>query len=173
MSKHVKHNMLNHLTWQQRKEIADRISAIRNSTHRQILELVFINEMSTAEVTAFCAKSGILKVDNTPYSRRMILNIITKYVPEYRNTARPHGKATEKRADHARIRDHAEKKACAFCGSTEQLELHHMIPLFLGGTNDTANLVWLCAPCHAVVTNYQREHFKNEWYAESEVCANV
>ena len=33
-------------------------------------------------------------------------------------------------------------KKCGKCGSTENLELHHMIPMSLGGTNDENNLIW-------------------------------
>ena len=44
---------------------------------------------------------------------------------------------------------------CGKCGSTENLELHHMIPASLGGTNDENNLIWLCNKCHKKVTQYQ------------------
>ena len=157
-----KHNMLRHISWTRRAEIARNIEKMPIGTKRTVLECIFIHEMNSTE-TAEC--SGV--------SKRRVQQIAVEFVPEYALKARPAGKHSKKRADHARIRDHAEKKPCAFCGRTEQLELHHMIPLFLGGTDDAANLVWLCEPCHAVVTSYQREHFKNEWYAESEVCANV
>lgn len=46
-------------------------------------------------------------------------------------------------------------KKCGKCGSTENLELHHMIPMSLGGTNDENNLIWLCNKCHGKVTQYQ------------------
>lgn len=173
MSKHVKHNMLKHIPWERRAEIAAEIGAMPDTLDRKILALVFIDGLSTAEVVRYCEENTVISRNHSPVSRRRVQQICVKYVPEYALKARPAGKYSKKRADHARIRDHAEKKVCAFCGRTEQLELHHMIPLFLGGTDDAANLVWLCTPCHAVVTSYQREHFKNEWYAESEVCANV
>jgi 5-methylcytosine-specific restriction endonuclease McrA len=38
--------------------------------------------------------------------------------------------------------------ACTECGSTRELEVHHLRPLRLGGTDDLENLVTLCAVCH-------------------------
>ena len=38
---------------------------------------------------------------------------------------------------------------CAACGQwVERLELDHVTPRFAGGAHDTANLQWLCSPCH-------------------------
>jgi len=31
-------------------------------------------------------------------------------------------------------------------------EVHHILPLSRGGTNDTANLMALCKPCHSSIT---------------------
>lgn len=42
---------------------------------------------------------------------------------------------------------------CAICGlkDKECAELHHIIPLGMGGRNDIDNLVCLCANCHRKV----------------------
>lgn len=37
---------------------------------------------------------------------------------------------------------------CANCRDTESLEIHHVVPLSLGGTNEITNLVPLCHRCH-------------------------
>lgn len=37
---------------------------------------------------------------------------------------------------------------CANCRSGEYLEIHHIVPIALGGTNLLGNLVKLCAECH-------------------------
>lgn len=37
---------------------------------------------------------------------------------------------------------------CANCGDEEPLEVHHIIPLLMGGTNTLANLITLCRFCH-------------------------
>ena len=34
---------------------------------------------------------------------------------------------------------------CALCGSTDNLEHHHVLPRSLGGTDDEDNLLTLCA----------------------------
>ncbi len=38
---------------------------------------------------------------------------------------------------------------CVICGVSEGLHVHHLIPRHLGGTDEPANLITLCAACHA------------------------
>ena len=42
---------------------------------------------------------------------------------------------------------------CVLCGSTENLEHHHVIPLSLGGSNEEDNIITLCAKHHVQVHN--------------------
>jgi hypothetical protein len=37
---------------------------------------------------------------------------------------------------------------CRLCGSTEDLEVHHMQALVYGGKSEEKNLITLCAECH-------------------------
>lgn len=37
---------------------------------------------------------------------------------------------------------------CVYCGSTETLEIDHVIPVCQGGTNDIENLVTACRHCN-------------------------
>lgn len=37
---------------------------------------------------------------------------------------------------------------CANCGSGENIEYHHIVPIFLGGTNKISNIIPLCHKCH-------------------------
>lgn len=46
-----------------------------------------------------------------------------------------------------RIKINGPKK-CARCWSTERLEREHIVPLYKGGKDETANLQWLCEKCH-------------------------
>jgi hypothetical protein len=46
---------------------------------------------------------------------------------------------------------------CQNCGTSESLELHHIIPLMDGGTNEPWNLMTLCESCH----------HKAEWFTRS------
>lgn len=40
---------------------------------------------------------------------------------------------------------------CAFCGETDDLETHHIIPRKFGGTDDDVNLLRVCGHCHKVL----------------------
>lgn len=40
---------------------------------------------------------------------------------------------------------------CANCGSTLDVEYHHVVPLRVGGTNRLTNIVPLCYVCHKIV----------------------
>lgn len=40
------------------------------------------------------------------------------------------------------------EKVCVNCGSREEIEMHHIVPLSMGGTNNEGNLVYLCRECH-------------------------
>lgn len=37
---------------------------------------------------------------------------------------------------------------CCNCGSKEELEYHHVVPVSLGGKDINSNMVCLCYPCH-------------------------
>ena len=41
---------------------------------------------------------------------------------------------------------------CYICGDKScALEVHHVVPVFLGGSNDDTNLVSLCHGCHLAI----------------------
>lgn len=40
---------------------------------------------------------------------------------------------------------------CANCGATEDLHVHHIVPLVVGGSNRRSNLCVLCGECHGLV----------------------
>lgn len=42
---------------------------------------------------------------------------------------------------------------CINCGATENLELHHVVPLALGGNDIESNKVYLCIKCHNLIHN--------------------
>lgn len=48
--------------------------------------------------------------------------------------------------------------ACANCGSTDRLEIHHIVPLQRGGKNVQGNVVRLCWRCHRAA--HDRKHQK-------------
>lgn len=45
--------------------------------------------------------------------------------------------------------DKTLSKECGNCGSKDDLEIHHIVPLAFGGTNRLSNLVRLCSSCHS------------------------
>lgn len=46
---------------------------------------------------------------------------------------------------------HVKSGQCVCCGSVGRLEVHHIRPVALGGTDDMHNLIGLCASCHKAI----------------------
>lgn len=44
---------------------------------------------------------------------------------------------------------------CVNCGSGENVQYHHIVPICVGGTNNMANIVPLCERCHLAVHNFK------------------
>lgn len=123
---------------------------------KHILELAFIQDMNAAQIARL--KDPIIiglgnRNNGKPLTSEWIWKICIKYVPEA-NKAKPDKK--RRKGDKQRIELLNDRKAgklrkprvCCTCGSTEKTELHHIIPLAQGGTNDYFNLVYLCHDCH-------------------------
>lgn len=51
---------------------------------------------------------------------------------------------------------------CINCGKLEDLHLHHIIPISIGGTNKLSNVVILCSKCHGKLHGIK-------WYNHSEL----
>lgn len=66
--------------------------------------------------------------------------------------------ARNKDAEHVRTiarykKEHPmDEQKCASCGSIGKLELDHIVPYTIGGTDDESNLQWLCHSCHVAKT---------------------
>jgi hypothetical protein len=45
---------------------------------------------------------------------------------------------------------------CSKCGEISAIEIHHKIPLAIGGTNNNDNLICLCEKCHKEVHKSNR-----------------
>lgn len=127
---------------------------------KALLHMMFIEGKTTREI---CEEGTIkskrwIKGGRKPMSQRQIENILFKYVPDYGRKNRKAKKTTtpKVRSEQTAIKQKylREGRACAVCGSTENLEIHHMIPIDMGGTNDAANLIVLCRYCHYEATQY-------------------
>lgn len=60
----------------------------------------------------------------------------------------------ELRLEFNRIRSNLkgrEWETCINCGTDECIEIHHVVPLLFGGTNNIRNLVPLCHKCHCAI----------------------
>lgn len=51
---------------------------------------------------------------------------------------------------------------CINCGN-EAIELHHVVPLALGGNDIDSNKVWLCSKCHALIHGMDTVKRGTEW----------
>lgn len=47
---------------------------------------------------------------------------------------------------------------CCNCGSTQELEYHHVVPFSLGGRDINSNIVCLCYPCHQKIHYGESKH---------------
>ena len=62
-------------------------------------------------------------------------------------------------AAHLRFRRAVKQRAdhrCELCGSTRDLDAHHIVALAHGGTDDPSNGMCLCADCHRRVDRHAR-----------------
>ncbi len=58
----------------------------------------------------------------------------------------------------------APSGTCEWCGNwVHRLDSDHIVPLEWYGDNDTSNLQWLCKPCHAMKSGWERRQQYNEY----------
>lgn len=141
--------------------IAERISKFEPKTkaeerNKHILELAFIKDMNATQI-ARLNDPLIVGMGNRsngkPLSPSSIWHICVRFCPEvadYRKKTHA-GKAQQRRNVLYKKRQKGEicrPHICAACGCKEEIELHHIIPLAFGGTDDYFNLIYLCHDCH-------------------------
>ena len=130
---------------------------------KKLLTYYFIDGLSAQAIVRLqdpdiCGYSN-RAIKNQPITNSgSLLRIIYGYFPQFKpkKTSR---KNWDKRVELMRKREKQPSphiKACAFCGSREGLEEHHMMPLAMGGDNADENLIFLCASCHKQVSAYQK-----------------
>lgn len=142
-------------------QIATRIAKLKPQTaaerrDKHILELAFIHDMNTQQI-ARLNDPLIVGMGNRnhggPLSAKAIWDICNRFAPEiqeYRRQPRT-GSAQQRRNALYQRRQRGEVKrpeSCATCGSKKDIELHHIIPLAAGGTDDYYNLISMCHSCH-------------------------
>lgn len=137
--------------------------------NKRILQLAFLENMNAAQI-ARLNDPLIVGAGNRskgkPLSPSSILTICYKYVPEAKEKT-PKRAADERRMEISRALQQKtikRPKVCSTCGSKRYAELHHIIPLAAGGTNDYFNLIYLCHDCHMKLHHklYDRLQWENE-----------
>ena len=124
---------------------------------KHILQLAFIEDMNSQQI-ARLNDPLIVGMGNRsrgkPLSPTSILEICYKYFPDakqrkYKGCQRDkHSKERNALYLERRKNNLNRPKICSTCGSKESIELHHIIPLIVGGTNEYFNLIFLCHDCH-------------------------
>lgn len=117
--------------------------------HIKMLELFIIEGKSATEIGEM---KFLISKRKTFMSSDMISIWLKKYLPEMEFEKRrfhcKRGHDIEEQRHFYRIRKLMPKTPCAICGSTENLELDHIVPSFYGGKTELSNLQWLCYDCH-------------------------
>lgn len=127
-----------------------------------ILTELIVNMRSTAEL-AYLGRtdknySWLQSNQGKPMSVRRIQQILTEHFPEFhiQKTHKKNRAHKEIRKEGSQIRKIITPDSmCWRCGSKENLELHHILPVSWNGDNDERNLMILCHDCHRQISNYQ------------------
>lgn len=160
----VKMNKLN-CVWNLPAEITaqviSRLLAIEPKTetekrNKHILELAFIKDMNASQI-ARLNDPIIVGLGNRskgkPLSATSIWNICHSFAPEIKKYRinREKSKAQKRRNlfFQKKLKGLINRpKVCATCGCKDDIEIHHIIPIATGGTDDYFNLISLCHSCH-------------------------
>lgn len=154
-------NVLRNVPWQVMSEIRDKIETMPDGNEKTILSLYFIDGLSSREIPKYCEQNGIYSRSQTNYSSRSVNDIVNKHFPYVWKYQKPN-KDNLKRKEHFKyIKEHKPER-CGKCGSTDNLEFHHMIPLEFGGDSIDENEYPLCANCHRRFHRYLSKK-KKEW----------
>lgn len=134
---------------------------------KKLLKYYFIDGLSCNAIVRLkdpdiCGFSNRSK--NKPITNSgSLLRVIYGYFPQYKPAKI--SRKGDRRVELMRKREKCSSphiKACAFCGSQDRLEEHHMMPLCMGGDNSDENLIYLCHTCHRQVSDYQRRVLKKQ-----------
>lgn len=155
--------------WVKFRERLESIKGKCSDRDYKILYEIIVNMISTAHL-AYLARtdekySWCKSNQNKPMSVRRIQQILCEYFPEFHIWTSHEG--TKKKAEQQirtemlrRKKEIKILKQCGRCGSKNNLELHHLFPVCLGGTNDDRNFIWLCHDCHKIQSLYFLERLK-------------
>lgn len=123
--------------------------------NKYILHLAFVGNMSALSISKMNDKK-IVSLGNRSRGEQLTNTQISRIIKSYNLIHEKKCDYTKRNEYHRRriLRNKERKgeikkpKQCGCCGTTEKLELHHIIPIELGGNDDYYNLVYLCHECH-------------------------
>ena len=123
------------------------------------LGLKFFSSATGAEFSQANVRDGLLAI--AFFIGGILVGITTKKLPGkklYRQYAEKwDGQYPEKWGDIRQIVLERDEYRCANCQSTENLHVHHIVPLSLGGSNELSNLKTLCKNCHTRLHPHMRD----------------
>lgn len=137
---------------------------------KHILQLAFIQDMNASQIVRLNDPLIVGHGNRSrgkPLSASSILAICYKYAPNARQRTTKKTRATDRRNNLFAERQQGKidrPKICSTCGRTDGIELHHIIPIAAGGTNDYYNLIYLCHNCHRLLHQilYKKIRYKKE-----------
>lgn len=142
-----------------------------------LTELIY-NNKSTEEL-AYLGRTDenynwLRSNQNKPMSTRWIQQILTEHFPEFhiQKTHKQQRKNQKIRTEQNKLRKTiiTDDSSCAKCGSKENLEIHHMFPVLLGGDNEDCNLVVLCRDCHKRTSIYNCKKIQEINFEDLKLC---
>ena len=129
--------------------------------HKKIIKMFAYHRMNTYEIS----RSGKIIGKRGVMSQDMIWEWIKRYFPDLKYDEKPtkckRGSDTKHICRMKKAKDKllAEAPYCVICGSTENLELDHILTVSAGGGDDISNLQLLCHKCHCEKTKQENETF--------------
>ena len=137
---------------------------------KRILELAFIHDMNPQQIARLNDPEFVglgNRSRGKPLSPTSIYDICMSFAPEvaeYRKSRKT--ETQEKKQRNALFKGVTSGEIrkydfCATCGSKKYVELHHIIPVSVGGTDDYFNLISLCHDCHMKL--HHRIYDKIHW----------
>ena len=163
-----KYNHLKFLTIDEQIEIRNKIKSlnpkdVREEREKEILEYYFIKGYTARKIESL----KIFKSKNHKHiSSRRINQIVKEYFPDImKKRDKDKDKADYKTSvyqkeykETTKIKSTFKDNICCKCGLVGDIDLHHMIPISLGGFTDLQNLMPLCERCHNEYTLWLRDN---------------
>ena len=142
------------------KEIFDFIDSMNpqdeiEERNKYILHLAFVENKSALTISKM-NDAKIVGYGNRDRGKPLTNNSISRIIKSYNLVNEKEHDFSQRNNYHRRKtltikRQRGEIKKpliCGCCGNKQELELHHIVPLELGGTDDFYNLIYLCKDCH-------------------------